>query len=297
MNNIKNAETMNALKSWVSLILSIFIIVAVFISVVQNLLSQPTELVQEVGIKTFRMYTVLSNMFLSVAAALSIPFAVDGIRNKNYHLPRWIVNLTFVAVSVIFLTFIVSLCILSPFVGFYEIMLEEGNLFLHTLVPLTAIILFMFINNYHNVKFKMCFVSLIPVFIYAVVYLISAIAIGEENGGWRDHYHFEEFLPWPLVALLLHSVAFGMSVVIRLCHNHTHKMDKIYTEKYYQESDKYNLPTIEEVIIKMAKDNKKNDQKGDLIIPRRIIIMLDKKYNSGKSLSELCKLYTDEYLK
>lgn len=294
---VKNAEKRHTIKSWVSLCLSILIIIAVFIAVVENLLAKPTELVQEVGVKTFRMYTVLSNMLVSITAALSIPFAVDGIRNRNYHLPRWIVNLTFVAVSVIFLTFSVSLCILSPYAGFYVIMLEKGNIFLHTLVPLTSIILFMFINNYHNVKFKMCFVALIPVFTYAVVYLISVIVIGENNGGWRDHYHFQEFLPWPVVALLLLSVAFGMAVVIRLVHNHTHKIDKMLIEKHYQENEKYDLEKIEEVIINMARENKQYDQRGEVTVPRRVIIMLEKKYNSGKPLSELCKLYIDEYLK
>ena len=40
------------------------------------------EIVQEVGLKTFRMFTVLPNMFVGVISAMSVPFAVDGIRLK-----------------------------------------------------------------------------------------------------------------------------------------------------------------------------------------------------------------------
>lgn len=294
---IKDAEKRHAVKSWVSLFLSIFIIVTVFIAVVENLLSQPNENFHEVGLRTFRMYTVLSNMLLAVTVALSIPFAVDGIRNRNYHLPRWIVNITFVSVTTIILTFLISLCALAPRMGLYHIMIEGGFLFLHTLVPLTAVILFFFINDYHNVKFKTCFLALIPVSLYAIAYVVMVIIIGEDKGGWRDHYHFLELMPWPFILIGMLLITFGIAYLTRVVHNRMHKLDKISTEKYYQENEKYNLPTIEDVIIKMANDNKQYDQRGEIIVPRRIIIMLEKKYNSGKPLNELCKLYISEYLK
>jgi hypothetical protein len=67
------------------LIFSTFIVVCVFISIIINVLSTPTEIVKEVGVQTFRIFTVLSNMFVGITAAMSIPFAVDGIRQKNYH--------------------------------------------------------------------------------------------------------------------------------------------------------------------------------------------------------------------
>ena len=83
---VKNFKKTHAINSWLNLILSVFIVVCVFTTIVINLLSQATEIVEEVGLKTFRMYTVLSNMFVGITAAMSIPFAVDGIRYKNYHL-------------------------------------------------------------------------------------------------------------------------------------------------------------------------------------------------------------------
>lgn len=254
-------------------------------------------MVQEVGIKTFRMFTVLSNMLMAVVVGLCIPFSVDGIRNKNYHLPRWIVNLSYISVIGVTLTFCISLFILSPQIGFIRIIIKEGNIFLHTLVPLASIGSFVFVNDYHNIKFKTSFYTLIPVLVYAMVYLIAVIIIGEENGGWRDHYYFEQLMPWPFILIIIFIVTYGLSLLIRWGHNFRHTIDKHLTEHFYQQSDKYSLPTIEEVIIKMAKERKKLDAMGDVIVPRRIILMLNKKYNSNKTLEELCNLYINEYLK
>ena len=293
---LKDIDKKHALKSWISLIISVLVFSLVAISVIDNLLSEPNELVQEVGIKTFRMFTVLSNILIALTAALSVPFAVDGIRNRNYHLPTWIVNLTFVSVTTVSLTFFMSLCVLAPQKGFYRIMISEGNLFLHTIIPILSIFLFIFVNDYHTIKFKTCFLSIIPVVIYALVYLISAIFIGEENGGWRDHYGFEELLPWPLIALLIFAVTFGITLGLRFLHNFMHKTDKLATAKFYHTANKYSFKTIEEVIIKIAKDNKKHDGNGDVIVPRRIIYMLEEKYKSGRPINELCNIYINEFL-
>ena len=293
INNFKKTHSIN---SWLNLVFSIAIVVFVFIAVVIKLLAAPTELVEEVGIKTFRMYTVLSNMLVAISVAMTIPFTIDGIRYKNYHLPRWIVNFIFISTTCITLTFIVSITLLSAYAGFDVIMLEGTNLFLHTIVPIIAIITFLFINFYHTVKFKVTWYALIPVGMYAIVYLISAIIIGQENGGWRDHYHFNEFIPWYIVFVIIFALVFGIANLLRTVHNRMHKRDKIATEQYYQNAPEYNLPTIEEAIKKLAQENKQYDKGGEIIVPRRIINFLNNKYQSNKPLSELCNIYIDEYI-
>ena len=293
---INNFQKTHAIQSWLNLIFSVFIVACIFVAIVMNLLKAPTELVEEVGIKTFRMYTVLSNMFVGITISMTIPFAVDGIRHRNYHLPRWIVNLIFVSTTCITLTFIISLTLLSAFAGFMEIMLTGTNLFLHTIVPILTIVGFLFINTYHNVKFKATLYALIPISIYAIIYLISAIFIGQENGGWRDHYHFNEVIPWYYVFVLVFALAFGISNLLRFVHNRMHRRDKLANEVYYQTAPEYDLPTIEEAITKLAQENKQYDAGGELIVPRRIIIFLEKKYQSNKSMSELCQIYINEYL-
>ena len=92
MKKVNHRKKTHAVNSLLNLILSVMIVGGVFAAIVFNLLADPTEIVQEVGLKTFRMYTVLSNMFVGITAAMSIPFAVDGLRERNYHLPRWIIR-------------------------------------------------------------------------------------------------------------------------------------------------------------------------------------------------------------
>ena len=259
-------------------------IMGVFASIVFNLVSSPPELGEEVGLKTFRMFTDLSNMFVGITSAMTIPFAVDGIRQKNYHLPRWIMNLTLASVTAISVTFVIALCLLTPLVGFVRIMLTSTNLLMHTIVPLIAILSFLFINTYHTIKFKATIFAVIPVAIYAMCYLVLAVVIGEENGGWRDHYHFLDLMPWYCALAMILTLAFVLACLLRFVHNRMHQRDKSATADYYQNAEDYDMPTIEEAIIKLARENKCQDTGGEVIVPRRIIGMLEKKYQSKKGL-------------
>ena len=144
---------------------------------------------------------------------------------------------------------------------------------------------------------------MIPIVIYSILYMILAILIGEEHGGWRDHYRFNQInigsfhLPWPIVLILALGLVFGLLTLLRLLHNKVHKKRKANIEKYYQESEEFSYDTIEEAIIKLAQYEKKYDMGGEITVPRRIIKMMEKKYQSGIPLNELCNIYINEYLK
>lgn len=293
---VKEMKNRSHLKAVLSILFSVLIIAGVFLGVVENLLGEPNELIQEVGAKTFRMFTVLSNMLMAVAAALSIPFAVDGIRYRNYHLPRWIVACLYSGTICVSLTFFVALFLLSPQVGFARIMLWGTNLQLHTLIPICAMALFVFVNDFHRLPVRVSLYAMLPVLIYAVVYILCGIFIGEDRGGWRDHYQFQEYMPWYLVFVLISAVTILLATGLRLAHNAVHKRDKALAEHYYQNADRYLLPTIEEAIIQLAIEQKEYDKGGDIVVPRRIIRFMEKKYHSDRALSELCSIYIKAYL-
>ena len=157
----------------------------VIIAVSDQLLSKPDALVQEVGWKSYHMFTILSNMLMGIAAAMCIPFAVDGLRYHNYHLPRWYVDFMFTGTVGVALTFLVALTVLSPAAGFYRMMLYSNNILFHTTCPILSIILFFFINSDHNIKFKSTFIAIIPIVIYAILYVVMVFVIGEDAGGDR----------------------------------------------------------------------------------------------------------------
>lgn len=297
-----NAVQINRNRCRLAIIVCILICFLVFLGVCMQLIENPEAESKEVGWKTYHLFTILSNMLMAVAAAMCIPYAVDGLRRNNYHLPRWYVNLMYTGTTGVAVTLIVAVTVLSPAAGFYYVMLWDNNLFLHTICPILSIFLFFHINSDHRIGFRRSFFAMIPVLAYAVVYLIMVFVIGEDAGGWRDHYQVgtvAAYLPLPVIMLILCVLCFTIANVLRLIHNRVHKRRKAVAEEYYQEAYDSDCPDIQSAIKALARDfrNRDADKRGDLVVPRRIMLMMEKKYNSGLSVGEMCSIYISEFYK
>ena len=297
ITQVKNALRVNRTRCILSVVCCTVICVCVFLGIVDIMLGEPTELIQEVGAKSFRMFTVLSNMLMAAAAAMCIPFAVDGLRYRNYHLPRWVVYLLYSAAVSVAITFAVAGTALSSFAGFHYIMIYREGKYLHTIVPIAAILLFLVINTDHTIPFRVTFLALLPMFLYAVNYVILAFVIGEEGGGWRDHYQFNTYVPWYLTAVAMFALAFGIAAGLRVVHNKMHRKRKADFESYFRNSEKSSYPTIEEAVTALAESDRARDKGGDITVPRRIVRIMEKKYKSGIPLKELLSIYIKAYLK
>ena len=270
----------------------------VFLAVCDQLLSTPDAIVQEVGWKSYHMFTILANMFAGIAAALCIPYAVDGLRYDNYHLPRWVVNVLYMATTGVALTFLIAVTVLSPMTSYYRMMLYSNNILFHTINPIIAILLFIFINSDHKVSFRSTFLAIAPVVLYAALYFVLVFVIGEENGGWRDHYQIRDitqYVPLPLVVLGMVLIAFAVALLLRAAHNSVHKKRKKQTVSYYQSAGEFDCPSIDSAIEALAARNRSRDPGGELTVPRRILGMMEEKYKSGLPLGELCRMYIDAY--
>lgn len=92
-------------------------------------------------------------------------------------------------------------------------------------------------------------------------------------------------------------LVFGLSNLLRVAHNKMHEKRKAAMVWGYQHSPKYDLPTIDEAIEALAREQKELDRGGDVIVPRRVILMFEDKYHSGRSLEDLCLVYLNEYIK
>ena len=270
----------------------------VFLAVCDQLLSTPDAIVQEVGWKSYHMFTILANMFAGIAAALCIPYAVDGLRYDNYHLPRWVVNVLYMATTGVALTFLIAVTVLSPMTSYYRMMLYSNNILFHTINPIIAILLFIFINSDHKVSFRSTFLAIAPVVLYAALYFVLVFVIGEENGGWRDHYQIRDitqYVPLPLVVLGMVLIAFAVALLLRAAHNSVHKKRKKQTVSYYQSAGEFDCPSFDSAIEALAARNRSRDPGGELTVPRRILGMMEEKYKSGLPLRELCRMYIDAY--
>ncbi len=56
-------------------------------------------------------------------------------------------------------------------------------------------------------------------------------------------------------------------------------------------------PDIASAIAVLAKEDRRKDEGGELVVPRRILLMLERKYQSRLSIEELCEIYIREYYK
>jgi hypothetical protein len=56
-------------------------------------------------------------------------------------------------------------------------------------------------------------------------------------------------------------------------------------------------PDIASAIVVLAKEDRRKDEGGELVVPRRILLMLERKYQSRLSIEELCEIYIEEYYK
>ena len=284
----------NRMQCLFALVSAAIVVIGVCIGVTMNLTTLYDENFDHMGLQTFCMFTVNSNILTALAMMLCIPYTVDGLRTGYYHLPDWVVLLMHMAITAISLNFLISLCILAPVKGFYLIY-SGSRFFLHGVCPILAILSFCCFICSHLVRLKESFLALIPVFIYAVIYFVMVVVIGEEQGGWNDFYGFATRLPIWIPATLLMPLTFGIATLLRLAHNRTCLARRAKDAALYREA--YSGADLKEVITQMARSRKKELKTKSLVIPSQVIgYMIE---NSGSDLDpkEGCRLYFDVFMK
>ena len=267
--------------------------VCVCVGVTMNLVTIFDENFDHMGIRTFCMFTVDSNILAGLTLLLCIPYTVDGLRTGYYHLPDWIVVLLHISVTAVSLTFLVSLFILAPVKGFVLIF-TGSRFFLHGICPILSIVTFCFFIKSHLIRLGESFLALIPVFIYAVVYLVMVVFIGEEKGGWNDFYGFATRIPiWISLTAIL-PLTYGIAALLRLGHNRTclrqREKDAALCRKTYSGSD------LRQVVENMARSHKKEMKTADLVIPTQIIQHMIKSVGDSLDPAEGYRRYLEAYL-
>lgn len=68
-------------------------------------------------------------------------------------------------------------------------------------------------------------------------------------------------------------------------------------ERYYQQAEAFSYPDIETAIGALADLDRPYDMGGELTVPRRIMNIMERKYQSGLSTKEMCIRYIEDYFK
>ena len=284
-------EKQNKKECILSLVSALIVVLCTCTGVVMNLTTLHDVNFDHMGIQTFCMFTVLSNILVAVGMGLVIPYTIDGLRKRYFHLPNWLIAFLLAGATAVTLTFLVYLFVLSPFKGF-RLIFSGSRFFLHGVCPILSLIAFSFFISDHYVSYPECMLSLIPVFNYAGVYYILAVLIGEENGGWNDFYGFATNVPVWIPAVLILPVTFGISAFLRYFHNRSFmKMRDVTVE------DEYSEDYLKSEIIYLARQNAAEDQPhSDIVIPRRFIKFLIENTDSDKTVRDACIMYLNQFL-
>ena len=283
----------NRLQCLFALISACVVAVCVCVGVVMNLVTLYDENFDHMGIRTFCMFTVDSNILAALSMLLCIPYTVDGLRTGYYHLPDWTVVLMHVAVTAVSLTFLVSLFILAPVKGFVLIF-TGSRFFLHGVCPILSIVAFCCFINSHLVRPKESPLALIPIAVYALVYLVMVVVIGEAHGGWNDFYGFATRIPLWISLTAILPVTFGIASLLRLGHNRCclrrREKDAALCRDAYTGAD------LGQVVAEMARSCRRELRTGSIVIPSPLIGYMILNSGSDMEQDELCRRYLDAFL-
>lgn len=170
---------------------------------------------QSSGIENFKFYTVLTNVFCGLIAAVYLMFILlkkDTDKIRVFKLA---------AVCGVAITFAVVAFMFGPLYG-YPQFYKGGNLFFHLLEPLTAIAEFILIRR-KKIPFKYTVIAAVPTLLYGMGYMLN-ILINGVGGPWPDTNDFYAFLSWgwPVGIAIFATItllAFGIACLFRAISN------------------------------------------------------------------------------
>ena len=200
----------------VEMILNIVLVIFTVIGIILMLTGKPEEgALQSTGIENFKFYTVLTNVFCGIIAAVHLIFL---LLKKNTDKIR---VLKLAAVCGVAITFAVVAFMFGPLYGFPQFY-KRGNLFFHLLEPVVAMVEFILIRR-KKIPFKYTVIAAVPTLLYGIGYMTN-ILINGIGGPWPYTNDFYAFLSWgwPVgigIFAVITLMAFAVACIFRAVSN------------------------------------------------------------------------------
>ena len=164
----------------------------------------------------FMTFTGLSNVFIGLVC---LGCAIYRIIKKEITLPAYLLLIKIIALADITITFVITATYLAPSIGsnWWRLYINN-NLFNHFLTPLLAVITFLILERYREFSWKYCFLSLVPLLLYGVLYLTNVYTHLTPEGKTDltyDIYGFCRFGTGILVLFLIGfmAISFGLTLL------------------------------------------------------------------------------------
>ena len=169
----------------------------------------------DTSLSVFKYFTFQSNLFMGVVAFVYAYYQLLIIRKKSDKLPHVLLVFNHVGVTAVSLTFIIVILFLAPGYGF-NLMYNGANLFFHGIVPVVAMVNYMFIEKECAIKFKDTLFSMIPPIIYGLVYFIVVASMNGYGNINIDFYLFGKDGPFigALYYLAIVAIAYAFGLLV-----------------------------------------------------------------------------------
>ena len=151
------------------------------------------------GVENLKFFTVLSNIFCGIVAAAALVMSFCGKRMPV--LPK------LMAAAAVSLTFMIVAAVLAPLYPDYDMYAGSNRMF-HLIVPLVAMVDFVFLNVDGKIPFKYTLISAVLSLVYGNFYLgnilINGIGVWPESNDWYGFLNWG----WPMGIAIFAFVIF-----------------------------------------------------------------------------------------
>lgn len=161
----------------------------------------------------FKYFTFQSNVFMGIVAFVYGYYQMLILMKKKDKLPHVLLVFNYAGVVAVGVTFIIVITVLGPGYG-YDKMYNNANLFFHALVPIAAIINYLFFEKEMAIKFKETPIAMTPTILYGIVYFIVVASLNAYGDLKIDFYGFGA--QGPVMGALYFLIIIAISYVIGL---------------------------------------------------------------------------------
>ena len=200
------------------------IVLLVFIAIVK-MVTTKSSILAGAALEGLKYFTVQSNLLEGFVALASVIYFLF-FDQKKY--PRLLGIMKLVSTTAVGLTFITVITYLTPLIGLARL-LEDANLYMHLIIPLLAIIEFIFFEKEKQLIYRHNLYAVAPMFIYGVGYLTN---VGIHNAFYGnlmyDWYGFGMFGPviGAVMFIVMLIVTFGISNGLYFAYKRVNKKER-----------------------------------------------------------------------
>ena len=212
---------MSRKKRFVVIAIDVFIAVMVVVAWAMLVFGAGSERLAANGLESLKYFTVLSNFLLAAASLVHAICQARCLRGAAPDVPRAAHVLKYVATTAVGLTFLTVVLFLGPLFG-YPLMFEGGNLWLHLVLPVLAIVELCVLDSPYELGLRDDLVAVVPTLLYGIGYvaniLINGVGEGHASNDWYG------FTLWgldkmPLVLAIMLLATFLIGLAIRVASN------------------------------------------------------------------------------